>query len=457
MGDGVRQDGRVQDSRLRDERLQHEGPQDSSPQQVGPQYGTPQQDSSPQQVGQEDGRPAEAGVGGPTIGQAGELRSSAVESLRALAALAVLEGHVFGQSRGYGVGAYATVVDRALLGGGMGVYLFFAMTGYLLYRPFARRDLAGGRPIRYGRYAANRAVRILPLYWTVLVVYVVVFDHGGTLTTWWRSLLLVENVFPATLARVDGVMWSLCVEVQFYVLLPMLAWAIARVARGSARRAAGAIVVLGVAAELVRLVTVTLPGAPAARWQYSLPSTFVFFTGGLLLAVVHTAWGERRPSWVRGILAHSDAWLVAGVAVWLVVVWHYDLDVLLVPAGLLVVGSAVLPLRDGVGRGVLRWRPLAVLGVASYSLYLWHFVLVVHLGEQPWMPHGYLALLAIMLPASILVALVSYRVVEAPFLRLRRSWSTPLAVTVPVAAAGPSASSPAGTSPATPMTGGGSA
>jgi peptidoglycan/LPS O-acetylase OafA/YrhL len=360
---------------------------------------------------------------GATVDQAGEVRSSSVESLRALAALAVLEGHVFGQTRGYGYGAYATVLDRALLGGGMGVYLFFAMTGYLLYRPFARRDLAGGRPIATGRYAANRAVRILPLYVTVLVVYELVFEHGGTFTTWWRSLLLVEDVFPSTLAHVDGVMWSLCVEAQFYLVLPFLAWGLARVARGSARRAALAVVVLGVAAELVRLVTVTFNTGGDARWQYSLPSTFVFFTGGLLLAIVHTHWARSRPQWLRGPAAHSDVWLVAGVLVWLVVVWRYDLDVLLVPAAFLVVGSAVLPLRAGAGTALLTWRPLALLGVASYSLYLWHFPLVVHLGGQPWMPHRYLPLLAVMVPLSVAVAAVSYRFVEVPFLRLRRNWA----------------------------------
>jgi len=369
----------------------------------------------------EAGVPAAAGA----VEQAGEVRSSAVESLRALAALAVLEGHVFGQTRGYGYGAYATVVDRALLGGGMGVYLFFAMTGYLLYRPFARRDLGGGRPVAYRRYAANRAVRILPLYYTVLVVYLVAFDHGGSLTTWWRSLLLVENVFPSTLAHVDGVMWSLCVEVQFYVLLPFLAWAIARVADGSPRRAGLAVVALGGLAELVRLATVTFNAGGDARWQYSLPSTFVFFTGGLLLAVVHTSWAGRRPSWLVGPARRSDAWLAVGILLWLIVVWRYNLDVLLVPAAFVVVGAAVLPLQAGAGVRVLGWRPLALLGVASYSLYLWHFPLVVHLGSQPWMPHHYLALLAVMVPLSIVVALVSYRLVEAPFLRLRRSWTVP--------------------------------
>ncbi len=67
-----------------------------------------------------------AGVGGG-ITQAGARRSAAIESLRALAALGVLEGHVFGAAVGYGAAAYATVTARMLLGGGMGVFPFFAV------------------------------------------------------------------------------------------------------------------------------------------------------------------------------------------------------------------------------------------------------------------------------------------------------------------------------------------
>ena len=359
----------------------------------------------------------------PTINQAGENRQTAVESLRALAALAVLEGHVYGVSRGYGLSAYATYLDRLLLGGGFGVYLFFALTGYLLYRPFARRDLASGSGVRLGRYAANRALRILPLYYFVLVVYILAIDHGGSVTTWWRSLLLLENFFPATLAHVDGVMWSLVVEVQFYILLPFIAFAIMKVASSSWQRACWCLVGLGVVAELVRWITVTSVSGPSERWTYSLPSTFVFFVPGMLLAVLQTAWrDEGGPQAWRGWASRSSAWFLASLPFWAIVVWHYNLDVLLVPATFLTVGAVALPLRRGLVMTVLEWRPLAVLGIASYSLYLWHFPIVNQIAQRaPSLT--YLELLAICVPLSCLVALVSYRLIEAPFLRLRRSWS----------------------------------
>jgi peptidoglycan/LPS O-acetylase OafA/YrhL len=63
----------------------------------------------------------------------------------------------------------------------------------------------------------------------------------------------------------------------------------------------------------------------------------------------------------------------------------------------------------------LDWRPLALVGVASYSLYLWHLPIV-----EALTPGAVL----VSVPLSLLAALVSYRLVEAPFLRLRRRWSS---------------------------------
>ncbi len=373
-----------------------------------------------------------------TIDQAGEARSPTIEALRAVAALAVLEGHVFGAARGYGVGAYVTVFDRVLLGGGFGVYLFFALTGYLLYRPFVEHDFGDRRPLRMARYAANRAFRILPLYYVVLAAYLLVDGSAGSGTSWLRYGLFLENFAPHV-APIDGPMWSLVVEVQFYVLLPFLALGVARLARGSIGRAAGVVGALGARALLVRLATVTLPSVVDVHWSDSLPSTFVFFTGGLLLALVDVAWRERRagdhrpappgwpasrgrPSWLVKPLGWSDTWILAALGLFLVVCWDYAADPLLVAAGFLLLGAVVLPLERGVLVGALAWRPLALLGLCSYSLYLWHFPIVTALARSSWLPHGYLVQLAVAVPVCVAVAGASYLVVESPFLRLRRSW-----------------------------------
>ena len=114
--------------------------------------------------------------------QAGERRSTRIESLRALAALGVLVFHVLILSDARGTN---DLVRHLAFGGTFGVFLFFALTGYLLFTPFARAA-AAGTALDLRRYARNRALRILPLYYVVLVVLLLVQEGGGSFDQWWR-------------------------------------------------------------------------------------------------------------------------------------------------------------------------------------------------------------------------------------------------------------------------------
>jgi peptidoglycan/LPS O-acetylase OafA/YrhL len=81
----------------------------------------------------------------------------------------------------------------------------------------------------------------------------------------------------------------------------------------------------------------------------------------------------------------------------------------------------VLPLRTDPAVRTLEWRPLPALGVASSSVYVWHMPLVKVLdGALGW---SYVPLLAVSLVVCCVAALLSYRVVERPFLALRKRWS----------------------------------
>jgi peptidoglycan/LPS O-acetylase OafA/YrhL len=370
----------------------------------------------------EEERPGEAGA---AIEQAGEQRSARIESLRALAALAVLVGHVAAVSYllvpGVVVGAQLDTFQQLLYGGGFGVFFFFVLTGYLIFWPFAKRDYGDGGRVDLTRYAVNRALRILPLYYFV-VVLVLVFQEQP-LGVWARFLTLTENFFPHTAAKIVGPAWSLVVELHFYILIPLIAWALAKLASGARSRAAANILGLGIASLAVRYATVYGPEEPDARWRLSLPATFPFFAPGMMLALLRIGWERSVPAWVRGPVASADLWIVAALPFWaLGLLGSYDLDFLLCIAAFLMVGACVLPLRAGPLTRALEWRPLAVIGVASYSLYLLHvpgLEVLLDLGIE-----RELAVVAITaIPASILVALLPYRLVEQPFLRLRHQWS----------------------------------
>src|SRR3954451_17420490 len=126
--------------------------------------------------------------------QAAEARSARVESLRALAATGVLVGHVYGVATGFEQGSFA---NRLGLAGGFGVWLFFALSGYLLFWPFVRRDYSSGGRIDLRRYALNRALRILPLYYVVLVVLLVLNEGGGSPAQWLRFGTFTQSFFTS--------------------------------------------------------------------------------------------------------------------------------------------------------------------------------------------------------------------------------------------------------------------
>jgi len=347
--------------------------------------------------------------------------------MRAIAALGVLVGHVWGFAHAYGPEATSSFVRRAILGGGAGVWVFFALSGYLLFWPFVRGQFGGGGRIDLRRYALNRFVRILPLYYVVLVVIMLLGEGGGSPSQWGRYALFLENYSDTTIGGgqdvVVGTMWSLVVELHFYLLLPLLAHGMFRLAGRSLGRLALLLAALALASFTLRLFTFTLADQPSAELRYSLPSTLHFFVAGMLVAVLRVAWQQHPPRALAGPLGSADGWLLASAPVWALVFWSYDLEAVIAAASFLMVAACVLPLRPGPLVRALDWKPLALVGVASYSLYLWHLPIVEAIVGASWAPDGFVPLLAICLPLCVAVALVSYRLVEAPFLALRRRWS----------------------------------
>lgn len=355
-----------------------------------------------------------------TVVQAGEERSARIESLRALAAVAVLVSHVWLYQQRFAPSSFDSFSDRLLAGGGFGVQLFFALSGYLIYRPFARRDFAGGSSIDLRTYGRNRAIRILPLYWFAVAVLLVFAENGGTLTQWWRFLLFAQSFSTETAQTVDGPMWSLVVELHFYLLLPLLAWGLARAARGRMAIAAAALGAIAVPS----IAFARIDPDPAVIWRFSLPATFYGFVPGMLLALLQISWERRRPSWLTGALGSADAWLGASAVVWAVCCWDYDWTVpLTAVAAFLTVGAVVLPLAPGRLLRALDARVLALVGVASYSLYIWHVPVIERLYLRPAFG-SFAALAAVAVPIALAVAAVSYALVERPALALRRGWAS---------------------------------
>src|SRR5215813_4057809 len=171
-----------------------------------------------------------AGPVSPTARLAAPAHQGPLDGLRAAAAAAVLLTHV-GSLTGYSL--TGTPVSWVLSRGDVGVPIFFTLSGLLLYRRWAAAALTGGRAGQIAVYLRRRALRILPAYWAVVLIALPVLNPAPAQHAWpWlQYLLLLQNYdlhpwWTGTGATGLGQMWSLAVEVSFYLVLPLLAAAL---------------------------------------------------------------------------------------------------------------------------------------------------------------------------------------------------------------------------------------
>jgi peptidoglycan/LPS O-acetylase OafA/YrhL len=346
--------------------------------------------------------------------------------------------------------------------GGQAPMLFFAISGFLLYRPWVVARAAGKPLPPTGRFLRRRALRILPAYWLVLTVLAVYPGITGVFTDeWWRYYFFLQLYDPETLGRGLPVAWTLCVEVTFYLALPLWALAARRARLGSGPRAwvrgeLAALAALAAAGTAVQVAAgregITDLAAHSALGQST------WFALGMAFAVVSVAGPDaagRGRELLRAVAAHPGlCWGVAAAAFAALVLLRHEPGGLLgiivaietqqpypklladIALSALMLALVLAPvIWDAPARWpqrVLSWGPLAWLGVISYSVYLWHLtiaeLLVLRaipqhfeargLGLAERMPDGVTPVaLVLTLVASCAVAVVSYRFVELPFLR----------------------------------------
>ncbi|HEX5546708.1 MAG TPA: acyltransferase family protein, partial [Ktedonobacterales bacterium] len=150
----------------------------------------------------------------------------ALDGLRALAALSIVLFHVmlFLQLE---YTPLSQAINHTWYYLSTGVHLFFVLSGFLLFLPYARAMLDGQRLPSTRRFYRRRALRILPAYWVCLAIMValkfyvrhVPFSLGDVTA----HIFLIHDSFPQFNRDYDGPFWTLAVEAQFYLLLPLLA------------------------------------------------------------------------------------------------------------------------------------------------------------------------------------------------------------------------------------------
>lgn len=362
-----------------------------------------------------------------------------LDAMRAVASIAVVATHAGFWSGFYTSGYFGVAVQRLEVG----VAIFFVLSGFLLSRSYlvSAHDRVPHEPAR--RYFTKRVLRILPVYVVAVVAALTLISENRSLSVdrWVQNLLLVDLYREDQLPQGLTQMWSLTVEVAFYLILPLLGAFLIHIVcldrwRPGRLLAFLALVIVGSVAWV--LVTHSVDSAladQAARWLPSYASWFALGIGLTVLTIDASAPGRVTAALIAAGRDRASCWLAAG-AIFLIVATPLGGSPLLVsptPAqavvrhvcyGLIAV-LAVAPCvlgddRTPVAR-VLALPAIRHLGHISYALFCCHVtVLAVGVPAMGFTVFNtpFLLLFSVILAISLVVAEVLYRVVERPFMSL---------------------------------------
>ena len=338
-------------------------------------------------------------------------------------------------------GVWGTLLARL----DVGVAVFFVLSGFLLSRPFLARALLRQESPPIGRYFLKRALRILPLYvvTAVLALWLITGNDDLGPRDWLVTLVMGNTFVDPTLPNGLTHMWSLAVEVTFYLVLPLLMLAaVGRRRRLDPRRVMAVVVLMAAVswgwilsgAPEVGAVTSSQPG----QW---LPAYLGWFGIGLFLALVELL--HRRDVWtpvtarivslarqpgacwamVAGLLLVA-ATPIAGPSMLAAPTPGQVLtkNVLYAAIGTLVVLTGVFAQEGGRFRRALSHRVARHLGFVSFGFFCLHLpVLHLVMWVTGWQlfEGRFVAIWLVGLVTSLVAAELAYRLVELPALRLR--------------------------------------
>ncbi|HEU0028366.1 MAG TPA: acyltransferase [Ktedonobacterales bacterium] len=379
----------------------------------------------------------------------------ALDGLRAIAALSIVLFHVL-LFTGVEYQPWSQAAGNFWYVLATGVQLFFTLSGFLLFRPYALAMLTGKPLPSTARFYKKRALRILPAYWVALAILLAFNWQIAKDPAWLNGLthaLFIHDIFPRFNRDLDGPFWTLAVEAQFYLLLPWIAagvaWAVGHAPRGGRPQTAPRVIV-GLLCMIVASLTIrwfgiqvmgSLPAsAPNADWV----STALWWLGllingmqgkylevflvGAIAATIYAAaidLGGARRVHLRPI---GNGLALFGLAVMVPCAIAWQSGVVLYQAGAQWGWDVLLyPLATGVGysaillgvvwggarlRAPFEYPALRFIGFISYSLYIWHLP-ILHGDIPPLQPVPLIVRLALVFAVSYL----SYQLVERPFLQ----------------------------------------
>ncbi len=373
--------------------------------------------------------------------------------LRGLAAVWVAVWHVWGSvgKPQYQINLWNFHLDLTPLvrTGWAGVDLFFVLSGFVLGLAYCQAWLGNRPPIRTPEYFRRRLLRVLPAYYVQIAILLLIIAISGrqfpAVGDIISQVFMLHNIFGESSTQLNPVYWTLPVEFDFYLLLPILVLLVSP-SRWMWLLAASMLLALLYRYLLFHYQIHDMSTGQKVWWLNQLPGRLDQFAAGMFAAWVYSLIREKgydhstiyRWRYLLLLVAIAGlaglAWFIHEIqpigAVnadgltywgghWSLFVWH----------SLFGAAVALLVLVAALGSKVtdfLFGNPLVMyLGLISYSLYLWHFPVVkwLHQAKLPILVADdplLNGLLWAFLPV-LLVSSLSYWLVERPFLRIRHS------------------------------------
>jgi peptidoglycan/LPS O-acetylase OafA/YrhL len=297
-----------------------------------------------------------------------------------------------------------------------GVELFFAISGFILGVPFASRHLLGAPKVDLKPYFLRRLTRLEPPYFISLLVCAamqIVWSHRQASDIWPHVLAsfayLHNMIYGAFPGAVNGVAWSLEIEVQFYVLVPLLTTLFA-ISNSLVRRVV--ILTLMLCAGLL-----SNPLYPRLHLHASIAYYLAFFLAGFLVCDFYLTRGEWKQSFLWDAIA-----MCGWPLVWLL---GRNSGHVVLPFVIVVLYLAAF--RGRICSTVFSNRVIINIGGMCYSIYLFHSLIIyavkhftapLHIGQNFWV---YFAVQAtLILPAVLLLCGAFFLLIERPC--MDREW-----------------------------------
>jgi peptidoglycan/LPS O-acetylase OafA/YrhL len=322
----------------------------------------------------------------------------AFDGLRGIAVLVVVATHAIPNLPTYG---------------GLGVNIFFVLSGYLITRLLVvEMDRTG--TINLGRFYLQRALRLMPPFWAMLLIFLPLILTGhhriSQMQSWAMAATYLMNfniAFGWTSNYAFVHTWSLAAQEQFYLLWPP---ALLLGARYRPRLILAALLVFA----MLWRAYLYAHGASLDRIYYGPDTNSDAILVGCLLAFANipAIWGRR-------LAVAWPAWLLALAGAIIFCERLPDIPQYVAEASLVsILGALLIVAAPASSLGILlSAEPLRFLGKISYGLYLWHAPLIIFFGAR-WHLSGWQVLLPI--ACALVLATISYFTVEAWARRLKR-------------------------------------